>query len=175
MRTTVTFVVGAILAPFVAHADGGTVRAREASGPFLVTVFTAPEPLRAGAIDTSVLVQDQKTGAVILDATVNLEIQPLAGKSPQFFTPATREQATNKLLKAARIELPAPGLWALRVFVSRGGEEAVLSTNLQLAPATPRMAALWPLILLPFVVVALFALNQTLRYPKPSSGSQPCG
>jgi hypothetical protein len=38
-------------------ADGGTVLSRQESGPFVITVFAAPVPIRAGPIDVTVLVQ----------------------------------------------------------------------------------------------------------------------
>jgi hypothetical protein len=126
-------------------------------------VFVSPDPLRAGPIDTSVLVQHHKTGGVILDATVKLAIRPLSGKSPRLITHATRDHATNKLLSAARVDLPDPGWWALDVFVSRGREEAVLTTILQVAPATPRVAVIWPFLLFPPFAIALFAIHQLLR------------
>ena len=107
-----------MLAPLIAHADGGTVQLREASGPFVVTVFTAPETFRAGPIDTSVLVQDRETGRVILDATVNLAFQPAAGTGPRFQARATHAQARNKLLQAATIDMPAAGWWTIQISVS---------------------------------------------------------
>ena len=152
-----------MLAPLVAHADGGTVQLREASGPFVVTVFTAPEPLRAGPIDTSVLVQDRETGRVILDATVNLAVQPAAGTSPRFQARATHAQARNKLLQAATIDIPAAGWWTIQISVSRDGAQAVLATKLLVLPAAPRLAGIWPFLILPPVAIALFALHQALR------------
>jgi hypothetical protein len=151
-----------VLAPLAAHADGGAVCLHEASGPFLVTVFVSPDPPRTGPIDTSVLVQDQETGEVFLDATIKLAIHPISGKTPGLLTQATREQATNKLLKASRLDLPDPGWWGLQVFVSRGREEAVLTTKLQVAPATPRVATVWPFLLFPPVAIVLFAIHQLL-------------
>jgi hypothetical protein len=166
MRTAVVLVMSAMLA----SADGGAVCLREASGPFLVTVF-APESLRAGPNDVSVLVQNRGTGGVILDAAVTFVIEPLAGKSPGIRTRATREQATNKLLKAARIDLPAPGSWALQVIVTRGGEEAVLATNLTVAPSASRLAAVWPLLLPPPFVILLFAIHQVIT-PRPHPSTE---
>jgi hypothetical protein len=158
-----TVLTSMVLAPLIAHADGGAVCLHEASGPFLVTVFVSPDPLRAGPVDTSVLVQNHKTGGVILDATVKLAIRPLSGKGPRLVTHATRDHATNKLLSAAGLDLRDPGWWALDVFVSRGREEAVVSTKLQVAPATPRVAVIWPFLLFPPFAIALFAIHQLLR------------
>jgi hypothetical protein len=167
MSTSGVLLMSVALAPFIAHADGGAVCLSKISGPFLVTVFASPEPLRAGPIDTSILVQDRTTGGVILDATVNLGIQPLSEKSPGILTPATSEQATNKLLKAVRIDLPDPGWWVLTVVVRRGREEAVLTTSLEVAPPMPRLARLWPFLLFPPFAIALFALHHALR-PRPA-------
>jgi hypothetical protein len=156
-------VMSVALVPSFAHADGGTVRLHEASGSFLVTVFAAPEPLQVGPIDTSVLVQDRKTGNVILGATVNLAFQPIASASPRFLTRATHGQAKNKLLQAATIDVPAPGWWAIQVSVRRGREDEVLATKLFVMPAAPRFATIWPYLILPPFAIGLFALHQALR------------
>jgi hypothetical protein len=163
MSTSGVLLMSVALAPFIANADGGAICLSKISGPFLVTVFVSPEPIRAGPIDTSILVQDRRTGGVILDAMVNLAIEPLSGKRPGILTRATSEQARNKLLKAARIDLPDTGWWVLTVVVRRGREEAVLTTSLDAAPPMPRVARLWPFLLFPPFAIALFALHQALR------------
>ncbi len=152
-----------MLAPLIAHADGGTVQLRRASGPFVVTVFTAPETLRAGPIDTSVLVQDRETGRVILDATVNFALQPAGGTGPRFQARATHVQARNKLLQAATIDIPAAGWWTIQVSVSRDGARAVVATKLLVLQSAPRLGGVWPFVMIPPVAIALFALHQTLR------------
>jgi hypothetical protein len=148
------------VAPLVALADGGAVCLHEASGPFLVTVFVSPSPLRAGPIDTSVLVQDQQTGAVILDAAIKLVVQPLSAEGPRELAEATHEHATNKLLQAATLNLQESGWWVLNVVVSRGREEAVLATKLEVAPAMHGLAVIWPFVLIPFFAIGLFAIHQ---------------
>jgi hypothetical protein len=152
-----------MLAPRALHADGGTVQLREASGPFVVTVFTAPETLRAGPIDTSVLVQDRETASVILDATVTLAVGPAAGAGLRFQTRATHAQARNKLLQAAAIDIPTPGWWTMQVSVSRNGAQAVVATKVLVQPPAPQLAGIWPYLILPPVAIALFALHQALR------------
>jgi hypothetical protein len=152
-----------MLAPIFASADGGVVRLREASGPFLISIFTASDPLRDGPLDLSVLVQDQVSGETILDATVDIAIQPLDSDRPPFLTRATHEQATNKLLQAAMVNVPAAGRWRVRVEVRRGPDEGTVATELQLAPLPPKLVAIWPYLLLPPVAIAAFALHQALR------------
>jgi hypothetical protein len=166
VKTTIILVLNFVLAPLVTYADGGTVHLREASGPFLVTVFAAPEVLRVGLIDTSVLVQDRKTGTVILGTTVNLELQPIPDTNPPFAIRATLGQAKNKLLQAVTINVPAPGWWAVKIFVRRDREEVLLTTKFLIMPAAPRLATLWPFLILPPLAIGLFALHQTLRHSR---------
>jgi hypothetical protein len=165
VKTTLALILNVIIAPLAANADGGAVHLREASGPFLVTIF-APEAPRVGLIDTSVLVQDRKTGIVILDTTVNLELQPIANTNPPFSIRAPLGQAKNKLLQAVTIDVPAPGWWAVKIFVRRDREEVVLATKLLIMPAAPRLATLWPFLILPPFAIGLFALHQTLRHSR---------
>jgi hypothetical protein len=163
VKITPTLVTIVMLAPLIAHSDGGTVQLRQTSGPFVVTVFTAPETLRAGPIDTSVLVQDRESGRVILETAVNLVFQPVAGTGSRFQARATHAQARNKLLQAATIEIPAAGWWTIQTSVSRDGARAVVATRLLVLPAAPRVAGIWPFLILPPVAIGLFALHQTLR------------
>lgn len=163
MKTAMTLIAAVMLAACLAHADGGAIVLHEGLGAFLVTVFVAPEPAQAGPIDTSVLVQDRQTGVVVLDAKVDLAVRRVDGGGPEFLTHATREQSTNKILQSGRIDLPSSGSWALRVFVSQRGEESVFATILQVAPARPRLATVWPLLLLPPFAVGLFCVHQTLQ------------
>jgi hypothetical protein len=166
MKTTLALMLNVALAPIAAHADGGAVHLREASGSFLVTVFAAPETLRVGLIETSVLVQDRKTGTVILDSTVNLELQPIVSTNPRSSICATLGQAKNRLLQAVTIDVPIPGWWAVKIFVHRDREEVVLATKLLIMPRAARLAIIWPFLVLPPLAIALFALHQTLRHSR---------
>lgn len=163
----ITVLMSVVLAPLVAQADGGTVCLRETSGPFLVTVFVSPYPLRLGPADISVLVQDQRTGEVVLDPVIKLAIHPVLAKGSHLLTQASSELATNRLLQAARLDFSDPGGWVLNVSVSRGREEAVLSTTLQVAPGTNRIAVVWPFLLFPPLAIGLFAIHQALKRAQP--------
>jgi hypothetical protein len=175
VKAAFNLLMSAILAPLVAQADGGTVRLREASGSFLVTVFTASEQLRTGPVDTSILIQDLETGRVVLDAAVNLALQPMGGPSHRLLSRATFSHANNKLLQAATINLPAPGWWAVQVFVRRGREEAVLTTKIFIMPATSRLTTIWPLLIFPPFAIGLYALNQRRRGKSLQHKSAPRG
>jgi hypothetical protein len=145
------------------RADGGVIRLRQASGPFIITVFTTATTLRAGPADVSVMVQDRKSRTVILDATVVLSIEPQTGTAGGPEILASSRLATNKLLKAAVINFPSAGSWLLRVGVRRGPQKVEVSTYLHVAPPLPRVAAIWPYLALPPFAILLFAANQALR------------
>jgi hypothetical protein len=58
----------------------------------------------------------------------------------------------------------------LTVVVSRGGENAVLTTKLQVSQALNRVAVIWPFLLFPPFAIGLFALRQ-MRISRRSSST----
>ena len=98
--------VAAASAPRV-FADGGAVQFRQETGPFLVTLFAAPAPLRAGPVDLSVMVQDRTSLEPVLDADVSLRLSAEGG--PGSSARLTRANAQNKLLYAAPIDISKAG------------------------------------------------------------------
>jgi hypothetical protein len=144
-----------------AQADGGSVELHQVAGPFVVTVFTAPVPLRAGPVDISILVQDRAGGQPVLNGEVVVRLRREGGMT--LVERATRELAQNKLLYSALMTLPEAGRWQLEVTIKREKETA--SVNGQVSAAAPRPFLLyyWRSLSLPPVVIALFALNQWLK------------
>ena len=171
--------------PRYAKGDGGIIRLRETQGPFSVTVFSSPEAAAGGLADLSVLIQARESSKVILDADVSLTLSPpvsqIVKQSDPFCGPptgtmhlpdvtsnvasvrATREQASNKLLYAAPMNLNAPGDWKLHVVVSRGSDSARFDCLLPVALRSGKLIGLWPYLSFPPLVVAAFAVNQWLR------------
>jgi len=145
-----------------ASADGGLVRARAEQDGLTVTLFTDPTPLRAGPADVSVLVQNGDRMPV-LDAAITVRLASGDGVPVVASQPLSHEEASNKLLQAARVVLPAPGRWRLTAEVRRGDARATVAADVDVAPATGRAGALWPVLAVPPVAVALYAVHQTLR------------
>ena len=114
--------------------DGDIVRAQSVSGSMIVTVFTAPDPLRAGPTDVAVLVQDSSSGAPILNAAVRASTSPV-GHSAVAPGEAPIVAATNKLLSAATIDIPSPGDWDLQISIERAGEHHLLHSTVNVLPA----------------------------------------
>jgi len=144
-----------------AQADGGLVALHQEAGPFIVTVFTAPSPLRAGPVDISVLVQDRANGQPVLDGEVFVRLQREGGMT--LGARATREVAQNKLLYSALMTLPEAGRWELEVTIKQGKEAASVLGQVSAAPPRPFLLSYWRSLSLPPIVAALFALNQWLK------------
>jgi hypothetical protein len=147
--------------PCRAVADGGTVRVSERAGAYQVTVFTSPTPLRAGPVDVSVLVQDAVQQPVA-DAIVTVRLAPAGRAEPVIEQPATAEQATNKLMYAAKFVLPQPGRWRVVVEVDAAAGPAQVAFEMDAAEPLPRWAEMWLWIALPVAPVLLFLLHQIL-------------
>jgi len=144
-----------------AQADGGFVELQQEVGPFVVTVFSAPGPLRAGPVDISVLVQDRASGQTVLDAEVFVRLKGPGGIT--LVERATREAAQNRLLYSALMNLPEAGQWELEVTIKQGRETASIAGLVSAAAPTPFLLSYWRSLSLPPIVIAVFALNQWLR------------
>lgn len=144
----------------LALADGGTLRLTRAAGPFVVTVFTAPEPLVVGAADVSVLVQQRGSSAVLLDATVALRVRAPDGTERRL--PASHATVGNRLLQAALLPLSQPGRWQLAIEVRHGSAAATVACELLVGSAPPRLAAQWPPLALPPLAIALYLWRERL-------------
>lgn len=179
-----TITLAVILAPLVAHADGGVVRVKETRGAFVITIFSPPELAFSVPVNVTVMVQRRETGEVVTDATVDLRFVPPAGANLNSNEPicgpadnplsrplpgqaasfrAMRALNANKFLYGASVVLRAVGNWQLLATIREGGEEDSLTCTLPVTAAPRWLARLWRCLALPPVVIALFALNQCLR------------
>jgi hypothetical protein len=143
-----------------ALGDGGTLRFSGRRGDRLVTVFTAPAPLCAGPIDLSVLVQDAETGRPITNLPIEVVAQQFDHAHATIRATATTEAATNKLLRAAGLELSEPGRWHFDVSVQGVDRLQPIEFDVEVAqPAPPWLSmSLW--IAWPLVPIGLFAIHQ---------------
>jgi hypothetical protein len=150
-----------LLGTSTANGDGGTVRMRATQDGLVVTVFTAPEPLRVGFIDVSVLIQDEVSGSIV-EAPVTITLAD-EHSGAVIRAEATRAQGTNKLLQAARVTIPAPGTRRLEVSVRRLDASVDLACDLIVASPAPRITVISDLLMMPLFAIALFVVNQALR------------
>src|SRR5262245_49191008 len=138
---------------------GGEVRLMEKAGPFLITVFSAPTPLRVGPVDLSVMVQDGDSGRPILDAEVMVRLQQYGAGGPLIIARATRQNATNKLLYAALIDLPAPGLWELQVTAQYRAHVADVACMVTAGPPRSMLYSWWLYAALLSVMIGSITLH----------------
>lgn len=160
-RALVAFLTLAAAFPPTVGADGGAVVGQAASDALAITVFAAPAPLRVGGADVSVLVQSADAETPILDAVVSVKLSS-DGEIVDRMR-ADHATATNKLLYAARLEIPAPGAWQLEVDVEHEGRRASLDAVLAVAPGPAPATRFWGWFLFPIVVVGVFLLHQWLN------------
>src|ERR1044072_7717154 len=145
----------------IVRADGGVVLWQQTTGPFTVTLFSTELPLRPGPADISVLIERPGGHSPAMDARVFIELENQGGMPVS--ASATHDQARNKLLYCSLISLPAAGRWKMKLNVSRGGERAEASGDLNAAEPQPVLLPYWELISFPPVIMVLFLINQWLR------------
>ena len=148
--------------PTNAHAAGGALVHVENAGEQRVSIFVAPNPLRAGPVDVSVLVQQADGGAVLHDAEIAVTLRSDAAGAIPVSGPATHAAATNKLLQSAWLELNVPGRWQGEVVCSVAGERRTIPFTLEAGPPLPPWRTLWPWFLWPVGAIALFGAHRAL-------------
>ena len=158
----------------VVRADGGRLVRVERTNGWIVSVFVAPDPPRVGPVDVSVLVQEESSGSVIVDADIAVTLTA-AGDAEGVTTsaPASRAQATNKLLQSALLTAPSAGDWQGTIDCRVGNAKAEIPFSLQVVAAPPAWTKLAPWILWPLAAAAIFVVHRTraaLQPPAPPGG-----
>lgn len=138
--------------PVQAHGGGTPQLVNSPSGPYLVSVWTQPDPVRVGKfhITTAVTKQSEtrEAGDLVLDATVRVQAQPLDPSGESLTAFATRENAVNKLFYEADLELPSAGKWRVLVSVEGPAGAGTATFDIEALPASTLNSLLgpgWPL------------------------------
>ncbi|EAQ77015.1 hypothetical protein [Blastopirellula marina] len=142
----------------VTLADGGKVQLRREVGPYQVTIFTSPTPLRAGPVDLSVMVQDSAR-QIVQDVQIDFRLTSESGQI--LMQPASQAAATNKLLQAAKFLLPESGVWQVHMTVT-GQAAADLDFEISAAEAHSDWTTAGWMLLLPVALVTLFVMREKL-------------
>jgi hypothetical protein len=147
--------------PARASADGGVVIAQDRAQGMQITLFAAPVPLRAGPVDLSIFLQREEDGSAILGAPVAIRVG--GGQRSGRWTVADHEQATNRLLYAALLQIPEPGPWTIEARVGTGDEAVRIGASVVVGERQAPAARFWGWIILPLPVVLFFSIQQWLR------------
>ena len=181
------FAIGAGVVALPARADGGVVRLRAGEGPLVAVLFAPADLSRDLATELNVLVQDQTSGEVVMNAEVALRFTPPPGSRLPLNDPwcrpmrstllagadggmdklpslqLTRAQSDNRLLYGASAVFPVAGDWRVQMIVRRGDTQISQEGTMAIGVPSNRLAVVWPWLVLPPVAIGLFALNQRLR------------
>ena len=149
LRFRVSFCLALVLAlpAGVAWAHGGGVPrlSNAEAGPYWVSVWTEPDPLRVGEAHITVAVSEptpasgasyREAGPPILDATVQVRFEPLGRAGKTLAAPATRAGAANKLFYEADLQLPETGRWQVTIAVEGPAGAGSVGFEAQVAPPT---------------------------------------
>lgn len=143
-----------------AFADGGRLRFNKPAGPFMVTLFTTPDPLTKGRADFSVAIERPDTTGLIQNADVTFILTPQNDPQHRIVLHASHSQATSRFLQAANFNLPSAGAWRIDVIVREGSESGQCSGKFHVYKqdlATSERA--WQIAFVP-ILVLLFFLHQ---------------
>jgi hypothetical protein len=171
LAQTLLRIVFLLIGASCAWADGGQVQFQHVAGSFVITLFTAAEPIYTGNPDVSVMVQDRRTREPLLDAHVELFFRGENGM--MVYAKATREQVQNKLLYGAIVTFPKSGLWNVKIDVSRGADSASTTGNLTILPSKSAFSSSWGYLLIPPLGIFLFLLHQWLKTRQSKQGTIP--
>jgi hypothetical protein len=143
-------------------ADGGTLCLLERAGGYQVAVFTSPTPLRAGPVDVSILVQNASTREQVPGARVVVRLKRHGTTGPTLEYEATTEAATNKLFRAANLDLPEAGRWDIEIRIDGPFGPAGVKCEVEAAGPLPRWLEVWPWVGWPALAILLFCVHQRL-------------
>ena len=116
---------------------------------YVVSVWTDPD---VGTAQFFVIVNAQQSAQLPADLHVQLGVQPVSGRLPEAFYPATRENLQGQTQYRADVHFDAQELWRVRVRLeSAGGNAETVAT----VEATPPGYGRWDLLLylIPFLLV----------------------
>lgn len=128
-----------------AHGGGYPQISNQEVGPYRVSVWTQPQPLRAGSqahftIAVSKPLGDpgtiaENTGTPALGANVQVELIPITGNADTLMLQAERGTGINKLYYETDVEMPAIGRWEVYLVIS--GDEGSGSTRFEIDVEPP--------------------------------------
>ena len=131
-----------LLAPDWAGAHGGRLQCELApAGPYVVSVWTAPDPARVGLLDFSASILRSDTRRPASDVQMRLTARASAVPA---VVEGTGSRAAGGLfdflappLYHVKVEIPAPGRWHISVSVAGSAGGGDVAFDMDVAPAFP--------------------------------------
>ncbi len=162
---TIVAVLGVLVlgASGSARANGGTLRlARAEAGPYLVSVWTQPDPPRVGRLDVSVAVMRPQDSTPVLDVAATVAARHADDPASSVSGVAVRGGGGNLLLYHAELELSRAGRWRVTVAVQAPAGQGSASFQVEAvrgAPYAPFLVAVAGAVLLVWILRRRFLLG----------------
>jgi len=156
----------------LAHGGGAPRLTNADAGPYWVSAWTQPDPLRVGQAHVTVAVSEpnptagaREAGQPVLGATVSVRFEPLDRAGETLNLAATHAGAVNKLFYETDLELPHTGRWQVTVFVEGPAGAGSASFEAQVSAPSPfnwtRVAGLGVVALAVVWAVQKIKVNRT--------------
>ena len=113
----VLFIWLLVVQPVRAHITGTPHLVNAPAGEYLVTVWTAPDPVRVDDFHVIVGVTRPDDPSLVLGETVMVTAVPVDNRHPAVMAQATHEQSDNKFLYEAYLAVEEEGLYEVTVTV----------------------------------------------------------
>lgn len=153
-----------LLGPGLLLANGGTLRVANAEvGPYWVSIFTDPTPVRADTLDVSILITEIEGLDVVPGLDVTVRADPVGHDGTAQALTATREAADDPRYYAAKFSLGTTGTWRLTVDVrgDTGGGDVAFEVDARETRLLDRPLVLIFVSLLPLFLAAWWFLRPT--------------
>lgn len=161
----------------LAHGGGEPRLTNVAVGPYRIYLWSLPEPPRVGDFHLSVILtepdssapvsdEDKSLEAAILDANVEIMLEPVDRKGDSMVLSATHDEAVFKVFYEADAQLLTAGKWQATVSVAGPKGEGNASFELDVLPAR---TVNWTLIV--GIGIGILTLIGLSRFGRRTKGS----
>jgi hypothetical protein len=128
-----------LILPQGADAHGGRLQCELApAGPYVVSVWTAPDPARVGLLDFSASILRSDTRRPVSD--VGMRLKARAAAAPGFVEGVGSREAGGLFdflappLYHVKVDIPAPGRWHVAVSVAGSAGHGEVGFDIDVAP-----------------------------------------
>ncbi len=166
-----------VTAPVAAHGGGTPQLVNEPAGNYLVSVWTAPNPLRVGQVHLTIALSELTTeglpGEPLLGAAVRVMMEPqdIPGAQP-IGGLATHEQSVNRLFYEIDLEVPAEGLWQVTLLLDGPAGRGQVSFDVQVLPPGSGLGLVWPIaagVAILLAIVYIYRQGTRTQQPQPAA------
>ena len=123
-----------IIDRLAAHGTGTLQVIGEPTGPYLLTVWTSPDPVRVGELHVTVGVAEPDLGVPILDAEIKVRVLSLDSGEPTMVARATSKESDNKYLYEADFYPQVSGQYLVTVISKGRTGSGSVDFNLEIMP-----------------------------------------